>query len=269
MRLLRSFYDCNALTLNFVVIIWLVFVGATFSVADVENVNNYNKNNKKIVLTSKNYNEITSNTTTVLIKWAAPWCSHSQDLAPVWDKLVESYGGVISSSSSSSPSSSSSMKVLLAEVECGTDAEVEWCSNMGYTAFPTLTYGDPSMGGIFLETYQSLDKSYQTLLRFVQDELEGVEFCTPGNLPACPVTTKTKLESYWNMTDESLQELMKIQFDEIQRLHDVFDVLDRELKQEYNVIARQHHGSIAGSKRRTKLLLNVLKSKNKMNAAAT
>mmetsp|Transcript_6286 Transcript_6286/g.15862 ORF Transcript_6286/g.15862 Transcript_6286/m.15862 type:complete len:262 (-) Transcript_6286:153-938(-) len=258
---LKSFY-CNLLTVN-AVVICLVFVVATFSVAAVETDNNNdcnnNNSNNKIFLTSKNYNEITSNKTAVLIKWAAPWCSHSQDLAPVWDKLVASYGG---------RTSSSSAEVLLAEVDCGTDAEAEWCTSMGYTAFPTLTYGEPSMKGLFLQQYQSLDKSYQTLLRFVQDELEDVEFCTPGNLPACPTDTRTKLDSFWNMTIESLEESIKIENDEIQRLHNEFDVLDRGLKQKYNMIARQHHGLKADIKRRTKLFRNILKTKKKKNVDA-
>jgi len=258
---LKSFY-CNLLTVN-AVVICLVFVVATFSVAAVETDNNdgNNNNNNKIFLTSKNYDEITSNKTAVLIKWAAPWCSHSQDLAPVWDKLLASRSG---RNSPSSPSSN----VLLAEVDCGTDADAEWCTSMGYTAFPTLTYGEPSMKGLFLQQYQSLDKSYQTLLRFVQDELEDVEFCTPGNLPACPTDTRTKLDSFWNMTIESLEESIKIENDEIQRLHNEFDVLDRGLKQKYNMIARQHHGLKADIKRRTKLFRNILKTKKKKNVDA-
>lgn len=208
---------------------------------------------KRIFLTSKNYDEMTSNKT-VLIKWAAPWYSHSQALAPVWDRLLLQQDNF---------SSSSSEILLLAEVDCGHDAQLRWCIDMGYTAYPTLTYGDASYSGIFLQTYQSLDKSYHTLMRFIQDELVDTKFCTPGNLQACPGTTRTKLESFWNLTIESLERLVSDKEAEVQRLHDQFDDTNKELQEVYNSTSTEHHTWKAQVKRRTKTLRDILNQKKK------
>jgi thiol-disulfide isomerase/thioredoxin len=210
--------------------------------------------NTKVFLTSTNYDGLTSNKT-VLIKWAAPWCSHSQDLAPVWDLLVSTSMSFKNNQNGDETPSS----LLLAEVDCGEQAQVEWCSNLGYTAFPTLTYGDPSMGGIFLETYQSLDKSYDTLVRFVQHELLSTSFCTPGNQQACPKEMKDKLETFWNMTSISLQLSIEKEEAELQRIQNKFAATNEDLKQKYSLMSREHHTGVAQINRHLKLLRGILR----------
>jgi thiol-disulfide isomerase/thioredoxin len=172
---------------------------------------------QKIYLTKQNYEPTTFNKT-VFIKWAAPWCSHSQELAPHWDQLLESFDSINTTATGEEGGqeelqSTMSSQLLIGEVDCS--KESDWCVEMGYTAYPTLSYGDPSMDGLFLQTYQSTKKEYVDLLDFVQTQLVSnrttttstTTFCTPGNYKYsqhCDDQQRTKIQLYYDISMEKL-----------------------------------------------------------------
>lgn len=215
-----------------------------------------------IFLTPTTYDDLTANNT-VLIKWAAPWCSHSQDLAPIWNRLVAtdfSNHGDNSLTGNDKDIDVETPSLLLAEVDCDENAHADWCTAMSYTAFPTLTYGDPSMDGIFLQTYQSLDKSYETLVQWVRQELWNRSFCTPGNMAACSSLVKTRMEAFWNMTTAELEASIEMEESLVERAQDHFDDATKTLKAEYDRMSQQHEATTARYKRKVKLLQSVANS---------
>lgn len=201
---------------------------------------------QSVFLTRSNYNSLTENKA-VFIKWAAPWCSHSQDLAPAWDQLLTA----ISASGSSST-------VLIAEVDCA--AQEAWCVEMGYTAYPTLTYGDPSMGGIFLQLYVSLAKTADDLIGFVRDKLMDTPFCTPGNLGACSEPVRERLRAYMDMTANELQASIEREEELIKMAVNSFEKVASGLQVEYNQLAKEQKTKMAKTRRHIKLIKAVHKS---------
>jgi len=148
----------------------------SFALSTATDNEDHYSSSSSIFLSRINYDDLTANKT-VFIKWAAPWCGHSQELAPVWDRLV---AAVIAEKADDIENSENSF--LIAEVDCS--QEQQWCIEMGYTAYPTLTYGDGSVGGIFLQKYTSVNKEFEDLYQFYKDKLLDKSFCTPGNLAA-------------------------------------------------------------------------------------
>jgi len=97
--------------------------------------------------------------------------------------------------------------LLIAEVDCS--EESEWCIELGYTKYPTLTYGDSSMGGIFLQQYTSIKRSYEDLLNFAQEKLVHKSFCTPGNIAACADEKRDRIRQYSDKTISDLELLIE------------------------------------------------------------
>ena len=200
-------------------------------------------------LTKSNYDLLTAKKT-VFVKWAAPWCGHSQELAPSWDRLVETV-------TSGGAEGEEDDTFFIAEVDCS--KEQEWCVEMGYTAYPTLTFGDGSMGGMFLQQYTSVNKDYDDLYKFYKAELLHKSFCTPGNLEACgDIEQQKRLRRYSKMAIEDIERLVAEDEVRIEEAEKEFGRRNKELQAEYDQISKDHEFNIASIKRQLKLYNNML-----------
>jgi len=204
-----------------------------------------------IFLTKSNYDSETFNKT-VFIKWAAPWCSHSQELAPVWDLLVSS----IIETNNDDVDDETGGELLIAEVDCS--KESEWCIEMGYLAYPTLTYGDSSMGGIFLQQYTSVKKSYDYLLTFAREKLVHKSFCTPGNIAACADEKRDRIRQYSDKTIHDLELLIEKEESLIDEARMKVGKRKKGLQLEYDQISKRYESETAIIKRQLKLYKKLL-----------
>ena len=205
-----------------------------------------------VFLTKSNYDSLTANKT-VFVKWAAPWCGHSQELAPTWDRLVVATAFDAESSGDDSHWNS----FLIAEVDCSRDQQ--WCVEMGYKAYPTLTYGDGSMGGMFLQTYTSVKKDYDDLLQFYKYNILHMSYCTPGNLAACgKAERQEQIRRYSELPIEELERLVAKEEALIGVAKNEFERRNQELQAEYDQILKDHESNIATIKRQLKLFKKLL-----------
>jgi thiol-disulfide isomerase/thioredoxin len=208
-----------------------------------------------VFLTKSNYDSLTSNKT-VFVKWAAPWCGHSQELAPAWDRLVAA-----TFDAGTRASGDDSDSFLIAEVDCS--REQEWCVEMGYTAYPTLTFGDGSMGGMFLQTYTSVKKDYDDLLKLYKNELLHESFCTPGNLAACDdAEEQDRIRHYSELPIEELERLVAKEEARISEAEKEFERRNQELQVEYDKILKDHESNTATVKRQLKLFKKSLREQS-------
>lgn len=201
-----------------------------------------------VELSEATFEELTAGKS-VFIKFFAPWCGHSQDLAPAWERLGKEFRTSNNNGKEEYPS-------LIAEVDC---AKYEvWCvKGLGITSFPTLLYGDPSHSGIFLEEYKSIAKSFDDLMTFSENNLRK-PICSPGNIEACDPETQEKLYQYWNMSQTELQSIISAQEEEIRRAQARFRDEKNSLQQNYDEAARIFELISARIKRQLRLLKNLI-----------
>jgi thiol-disulfide isomerase/thioredoxin len=185
-----------------------------------------------VSLTKDNFEEVTKGKT-VFIKWFAPWCGHCQELAPAWEKLAATF-------------QSEDGQGLIAEVDCAT--EQTWCIKMGITGFPTLTYGDASHGGVFLEEYSSTDKSFEAMYLFSLDYLHKPA-CSPGNVAPCDEETAAKIFQYRNMTESELAAAVQKQEGLMTLAENKFGAHARVLQFDYNRHSKEYEIATAKLKR--------------------
>jgi thiol-disulfide isomerase/thioredoxin len=212
----------------------------------------------KTFLTKETFHAVTANKT-VFIKWAATWCGHSQDLAPAWDRLVAAN---FDNEKADSESNDVVIPLLIAEVDCTKQAD--WCSEMGYTAYPTLTYGDASLNGRYLQTYQSLQKDYESLRDFVQSSLWNRSFCTPGNFLVdgrCSIEEKDRIQQYFDMPLAELQSSIESEEGSLQAAEDSFRRSTSAMKAQYDALSKGHEANKAKIKRQLQLMKRVLEQK--------
>jgi thiol-disulfide isomerase/thioredoxin len=217
----------------------------------------------KTHLTKDNFDDITANKT-VFIKWAAPWCGHSQELAPAWDQLVAtSFKHDRQEDHTSTNFMPHSFPLLLiAEVDCSKEAD--WCTEMGYTAYPTLTFGDASMQGRYLQTYHSLNRDYESLRQFVMSTLLRQTFCTPGNFLAegrCSVEEKHRIQTYFDMPVPKLRSFIQREEGLIQAAENAFGQATKEMQTKYDVASKGFEAAKAKIKRQLKLMGSILQQK--------
>jgi protein disulfide-isomerase-like protein len=187
---------------------------------------------KSFPLTKERFEEVTAGKT-VFIKWFAPWCGHCQELAPTWEKLATSL---------------QDDQALIAEVDC--TAEEAWCVEMGITGFPTLTYGETSYDGFFLEEY-NLEKTFEDLYDFADKTLR-TPFCSPGNVDACSPERRVKMYEYWNMTKSDLDAAIQSDEGRIQQSETTFRNYVKEMQSRYDEASRQYEKDAARLKREVK-----------------
>lgn len=145
---------------------------------------------EEIHLTQDNFDEHT-NGKTVFLKMYAPWCGHCQEIAPDWEKMAKEW--------------TDHKRALVASVDC--TKEEDWCVAMGITGFPSLLFGDPSQGGVFLLPFSG-DKTYEGLSQFAKDTLTK-PVCSAGNPSLCDKATKKKLKKMWKQSIEDLESSIK------------------------------------------------------------
>jgi len=199
-------------------------------------------------LTKATYDELTPGKT-VFIKFFAPWCGHCKELAPAWVKLSREWesnrrrDGV----------------GLVGEIDC--TEEEDWCSTeWEITAFPTLLYGDPSMGGIFLETYEG-DKSYESLSEFANTTLSG-PVCSPTNIDACEESwMKNLLTEAWKSSLSVLNDQIAEKEKSIKDAKTDFGRHFDKMQKEYDRLSLNHQLDVARKKADLKVLKNLLLSK--------
>lgn len=207
----------------------------------------------KLFLTKETFEGVTANKT-VFIKWAAPWCSHSQDLAPAWDRLAAA-----SATNFEHSSSDPTIPLLIAEVDCS--KESDWCTEMGYTAYPTLTYGDASNMGRYLHTYQSLQKDFDSLHQFVESTLWEQAFCTPGNYLVdgfCNATEKARIQQYYDVSLAELASFIEREESLLHAAEETFRKSTATMKAQYDKLSKGREKTKAQIKRQLQLMKQVL-----------
>jgi len=182
---------------------------------------------------------------TVFIKWYAPWCGHCKELAPDWDKMANEWF-----------ESNNKNNVLVASVDC--TKEEEWCVEMDITGFPTLTYGDPSHDGVFMETYSN-EKTYEKLSQFVRDELTK-PICSPGNIQSCDALQQAKIREMWNMSLDEIESFIEEKNQLIRQAEIEFQNDFETMQADYDKHSQQHELQKVELKNNIKLLKTLLEA---------
>lgn len=137
----------------------------------------YNKKHS-VVLTKDIFAEQTKGKT-VFIKFYTPGCEECKELDPVWEQVAAKWAN--------------HPQALVGEVDCAETGESKsWCADdLDLVEFPTLKYGDTSVGGKWLRTYE-MNRTFPIMFSFTNRTLHK-PFCTPGNLGACTAIQKMEM----------------------------------------------------------------------------
>ena len=191
-----------------------------------------------VPLTPETYEQLTKGKK-VFLKFYAPWCDHCKELAPEWEAMATNLNDDTSSS------------LLVGEIDCSTYGD--WCeTEMAILGLPTLKYGDPSYGGVFLEQYAD-DRSTEALSQFAR-ELVSRSLCTPTMTEGCDVEAKGQLEKFWAMSlssvEKEIDRMEKMISDAETEFREAFDAMQME----YDEASVRHEMTKARIKKDIKLL---------------
>ena len=195
---------------------------------------------QEIELTKDTYEELTAGKT-VFIKLYAPWCGHCKEMAPAWEQMAKEWKG--------------HKQGLVASVDC--TKEESWCEEMGIKAFPTLLAGDPSQGGVFLETFSD-DKSYEGLSQFAKETLTK-PICSPGNPSLCDKKERKKIKKMWKMSLSDIEQSIEEKEQSIQQAEKDFKSSFDAMQEEYDKYSQEHELRKVQLKKNIKLLRSLLK----------
>jgi protein disulfide-isomerase-like protein len=193
-------------------------------------------------LTKDNFEEKT-NGKKVFIKYYAPWCGHCKELAPKWDKMAKEW--------------EKQDQVLVASVDC--TKEEEWCVSLGIQGFPTLLFGDPSQGGVFLEPYSG-DKEYEALSEFAKETLNQ-PICSPGNPSVCDEPVRKKIVNMWGLSDSDLEKQILQQQQLIEEAENEFQQKFEEMQAAYDKEEMGNEFQLAKMRSKIRLLKRFLSKK--------
>ena len=194
----------------------------------------------EVELTKETYRELTTGKT-VFLKMFAPWCGHCKEMAPAWEQLAKEWKG--------------HKQVLVASVDC--TREESWCEELGITGFPTLLFGDPSDGGVFLETYSD-DKTFEALSQFAKDTL-AKPICSIGNPSLCDKKERKKIESIWKMSLSEIESSIKEKEEAIKEAEREFQTSFEIMQVEYDKHSQEHELRKVQLKKNIKVLRSLLK----------
>ena len=200
-------------------------------------------------LTKATFDNVTRNKT-VFIKLFAPWCGHSMELAPHWERMADEWA-TNQKSNNDGPADKERLG-LIAEIDCTQENEEAWCIELGVTGFPTLLYGDPSNGGIFLQEYNG-DKTDDALTEFANSIL-STAFCSPGNIDPCSSEDKTRFQEYWDTPLLELKARLEQRNAQIELVHKEFDSQFQVMQNEYNALAKKREVASLEVNRRLSIL---------------
>ena len=174
-----------------------------------------------VSLSPENFDEITANKTAFILFYA-PYCAHSQNLLPAWNQLRIEW----QTQNKHTSSNNSHQQGLVAQVDCTTDKVTQrWCDrHFKVLGFPTLLFGDPSLGGIFLTEYNG-DKDYLALSRFANATLSK-PVCSPANVQHCDAATQSRMQSYLQLSEHDMEV-------ERQRIERQLDDIERKFQKEF------------------------------------
>ena len=198
---------------------------------------------KEIELTQENFDAMTADKT-VFIKMYAPWCGHCKELAPDWERMAREWAH--------------HKQALVASVDC--TKEEEWCVSMGITGFPTLLFGDPSEGGVFLETFSG-DKTYEGLSQFANETLTK-PICSPGNPSLCDKPQREKIKSMWKMSISDLDSSIQEKEQSIEQAEKDFQLSFETMQAAYDKHSQDHELRKVQLKNNIKLLKTLLKKES-------
>jgi thiol-disulfide isomerase/thioredoxin len=201
----------------------------------------------KILLSKDTFEQMTAGKS-VFILFMAPYCQHSRAIAPAWENLHDEFAG--------------HKQVLVAQVDCTLDkANEDWCSKeMGVLGFPTLLYGEPSSGGVFLKEYSSTDKEYKALSTFAKTTL-AKPICSPGNLEPCDNKVKKQMKAFLKMSSADIDQEVASRQKTIDDAEQNFAKEFSNLQTEYDEKSSNHESNVATIKRNLKMLDEVKKHK--------
>ena len=201
---------------------------------------------KSTILTSENFDELTSGKT-VFLKFFSPYCPHCQGMADAWNQLATYY------------QESSNDDVLIGSIDCTNSPDGKaLCARFKIVGLPTLLYGDASLGGVYLEEYGG-DKSFQDLKAFASETL--VPTCTPGNLGACSPEVRGEMEMYMAMPYRALDARIKGMEKSLEEINTHFASVFEHLQKKHDSILMRKELHATRAKANLKLIKEVLAMK--------
>jgi cell division septal protein FtsQ len=118
--------------------------------------------------------------------------------------------------------------------------------------FPTLLYGDPSLGGILLEEYHG-ETTYEALFQFANTTLSHPT-CSLAQRHACHEDTQQQMSNYMAMSDTELDELIQEQDKVVESLEQDLAQRFDQMQEAYNQLAEQKEDDVARYKMNLKML---------------
>jgi len=139
----------------------------------------------------------------------------------------------------------SSSTALVADVDCTAEGK-ELCTKVGVKGYPTLKYGDPNN----LEDYKG-GRDFDDLLTFAKENLGPT--CGPSNLDLCDDEQKEKIETIQakgiekleaeiKELDDSIQAAEKHFEDEVKKLQETYEQLNKDKETAVNAAKEQDLG---------------------------
>jgi len=139
----------------------------------------------------------------------------------------------------------SSSTALVADVDCTAEGK-ELCTKVGVKGYPTLKYGDPNN----LEDYKG-GRDFDDLLTFAKENLGPT--CGPSNLDLCDDEQKEKIETIQakgiekleaeiKELDDSIQAAEKHFEDEVKKLQETYEQLNKDKEAAVNAAKEQDLG---------------------------
>lgn len=144
--------------------------------------------------------------------------------------------------------------MLIASVDC--TKEEEFCLSLHIPGFPTILYGDPSEGGIFLEIYTG-NKDYDELSNFANRTLPK-PICSVGNPSSCDEAEQESIMRLWRMSKNDLEAAIKEKEGAIKMEESNFQNAFEAMQLQYDSNSLDHEIKTAQMKSNIKLLKNLM-----------
>jgi len=150
---------------------------------------------------------------------------------------------------------------LVGEVDC--TVEKELCEKQfNIQGLPTLKFGDPSYGGIFLEEPYFEEKVFPELSTFAKENNMNLPMCSPGNLDACQDEgVRNWYQKLFLMSLEELDAEIASKEKEIKNAEEKFRDEFKKMQTAYDALANKNEIESLARKQQIKLLKEILAQK--------